>query len=246
VAPLDSNAESALIRRLTSLAPLGDSDVEALGAAARPYTMLARGDHIARPGDAAPQAVIEDGWALRYLPMNDGDHQVIQILLPGDVVVSAAFFQDVRSAAGVNCATDARVRHFDGRQLLPAIADRPALARAFWLGMAVEEYMLYEQIARLGRRSSAEALAHLLLELRHRLERIGDSDGAEFDLPLAQTDVGDLLGITPVHVSRTFSALKRDRLIELDRPRVRFLDIERVAQFCGFDPAYLDPAGWTA
>lgn len=229
-----------LVRRLSSYSPLSGADVAALKRADRSPVGYSRQDDIIRPGDAPPLLFIESGWALRYLPMTDGDQQVVQVLLPGDIVDRAAFLPGARTITAVKCATDIRACALCPRAMHEAVSERPNVARALWLGVMLDENRLLEHVARLGRRSSAEALAHLLLELRHLHKRIGAMEGETLTVPLAQPDIGDLLGITPVHVSRTISSLRHAGLIEMDRPTLRFLDVKRMSLFCGFDPAYLE------
>ena len=236
----DSFAGSVLVRRLSSYSNLSSDDIAALERADRSSVEFCRQGDIIRPGDTPPLLFIEDGWALRYLPMTDGDQQVVQIMLPGDIIDRAAFLPGARTITAVKCATDIKARALCARQLHRALAERAELAKALWLGVLLDENRLLEHVARLGRRSSAEALAHLLLELRHLHKRIGAMEGETLTVPLPQPDIGDLLGITPVHVSRTISSLRHAGLIEMDRPIVRFLNVERMSLFCGFDPAYLE------
>ena len=58
-------------------------------------------------------------------------------------------------------------------------------------------------------------------------------------LPLTRTDLADALGLTPVHVSRTMSALRRAGLIEESRGRVKILDADKLARQSHFDMDYL-------
>lgn len=236
----ESSGDCALVRRLRSYMDINPDEVAALLSAARPPLAFEAREELIRSGDSPPLFFLERGWALRYLPMNSGDQQIVQIILPGDIVDGAAFLPEARTVAAVRCATSVLARPFDPAAFRALIRDFPTLAKAFWLGVMLDENMLLEHIARLGRRNSAEALAHLMLELHHRLGRIGEVQDDSITMPLSQNDIGDLLGITPVHVSRTFTALRQTGLMDMDRPSVRFFDIPRLKRFAGFDPAYLD------
>ena len=70
-----------------------------------------------------------------------------------------------------------------------------------------------------------------------------------FDLPLTQEVIGDLLGLTGVHVNRTVRSLEEDGLIARTGHRVRLLDLDRLRQLSplpprqpGFEPAWLPAA----
>jgi CRP/FNR family transcriptional regulator len=51
---------------------------------------------------------------------------------------------------------------------------------------------------------------------------------AEFHLRMSRADIGSFLGLTIETISRTFSSLKRQRLIDVDKKHVRILDIDAV------------------
>ena len=58
-------------------------------------------------------------------------------------------------------------------------------------------------LCNLGRRTARERVAHLLCELLLRLEAVGAGEGAPVVLPPMGTEIGDALGLSVVHVTRT-------------------------------------------
>ena len=62
----------------------------------------------------------------------------------------------------------------------------------------------------LGRRGAAEKVSAFLLDLADR-----SADHRAVNLPMTRQDIGDYLGLTIETVSRTFSQLERDGMIEL-------------------------------
>ncbi|WP_336489613.1 helix-turn-helix domain-containing protein [Methylobacterium nigriterrae] len=58
-------------------------------------------------------------------------------------------------------------------------------------------------------------MAHLFCELLLRLQLVGCADGNSFDLPLTQVELGDVLGLTNVHVNRVLQDLRKRNLIVL-------------------------------
>ncbi|MBV8804883.1 MAG: winged helix-turn-helix domain-containing protein, partial [Sinobacteraceae bacterium] len=69
------------------------------------------------------------------------------------------------------------------------------------------------------RRSPAAAhssrIVHLLCELSTRLEVVQPDQGQACIFPMSQTDIGDAMGLSTVHVNRTLQQLRAERLISL-------------------------------
>ena len=91
-----------------------------------------------------------------------------------------------------------------------------------------------------GRLSSTGQVAHFLCEMFTRLEVVGLTDGSSFRLPISQSELGDAMGLSVVHVNRTLQQMRRDRLIEWQADTVRILDRERLRDTAEFDPTYLN------
>jgi CRP-like cAMP-binding protein len=62
------------------------------------------------------------------------------------------------------------------------------------------------------------------------------------ELPLTQTDLGDALGLTKVHVNRTFRALEAKSMIRRDGRRVTILDEAGMTAATGFVDRYREVA----
>ena len=99
--------------------------------------------------------------------------------------------------------------------------------------------MLRERIVALGRRSARGRVAYLLCELVWRQRAIGIAEDHAVRMPFTQTDLADLLGLTPVHTNRVLQGFRRDELITLDRRRLTLLDLERLHAISGLTPDYL-------
>lgn len=67
----------------------------------------------------------------------------------------------------------------------------------------------------LGRKSSLEKLASFLRVLTDRVgEPLGDFD--QVILPMTRADIADFLGLTTETVSRTFTQLRKSKIIAVD------------------------------
>jgi len=62
-------------------------------------------------------------------------------------------------------------------------------------------------------------------------------------MPFTQEDLGDILGLTAVHINRTLQTLKNDGVVSMDNHKIRVLDMARLARIADFDALYLGMSG---
>jgi CRP-like cAMP-binding protein len=72
-----------------------------------------------------------------------------------------------------------------------------------------------------------------------RSEYSGQGVRNEFLLEASQGQIGDTLGLTAVHVNRTFKALKQSKVLSIDGRIIRVHDWALMAAIGDFDPDYL-------
>lgn len=141
----------------------------------------------------------------------DGRRQVTGFLSPGDFLGIAYSETYAYTAEAVTPLSLCRFR----RPKLESLFDEiPGLEKRV-LGVASNELRAaQDQMLLLGRKTAVEKLSSFLLNwARQALERGGSED--EVDLPMNRTDIADYLGLTTETVSRTFTRLAKDGLLEL-------------------------------
>jgi CRP/FNR family transcriptional regulator, anaerobic regulatory protein len=77
----------------------------------------------------------------------------------------------------------------------------------------------------LGSMNADERLAAFLLNLSQRFAARGYSE-REFHLRMSRAEMGSYLGMKLETVSRTFSALQHEGLLEVDKRHIRIVDLE--------------------
>lgn len=211
--------------------------VEGLRSAVRDFEP---GDAIVRQGDRpAFSCVLQSGWAARVKFLADGQRAISALHMAGDFVDLHSFLLKPmdHSVLALTACRIMTVQHDE----LQRVTDRyPHLTRVLWLDTLIDAAVHREWIAGLGRRSAASRLAHLFCELLMRCQAVGLADGLGYDLPLTQTLLGDVLGITTVHVNRSLQELRRDGLIRFKGGRLTILNWDRLTELADFDPAYLN------
>jgi CRP/FNR family transcriptional regulator, anaerobic regulatory protein len=169
------------------------------------------------------------GWAgiVRALP--DGRNQFILLFLPGDLFsVKSVFLK--RHADTVETLSEIVADQVNVRTLREACERDPDIAfRCNWQ-VVDEQRRLHNWVVGLGRGSAEERMAMLLIDLHGRLARAGAiaPEATEFPLPLTQNQLGDLLGLSPVHINRVLKGLREDGILTIRGGRVSVDDPEEL------------------
>lgn len=224
------------LHKLKSSVSLTDKEerfVEALHAEARTYVM---GAHIYAEGDAAVRPwIVASGWACRMRALPDGRRQIISFFLPGD---SIGVMDLQHPAAQCTIAAITEVGLLDAAKVANALSqvdpDMPNIVEAFRKEAIRRRVQQLDHILRLGRLTAFERTAHLVLELHDRMEAAGLAHGGRYHLPLTQSQLGEALGLSLVHVNRTMQQLRREGLIELKSGWAAILDRERMELLSDF------------
>jgi CRP/FNR family transcriptional regulator len=141
----------------------------------------------------------------------DGRRQVIEFGYPGDIVGFPA--------AGVHhtdceALTAVRLQPFRRSALESGDSD-PKLHNALLQAALREISAMQDHFMMLGRKSASEKLTSFLCVLA---ERVGTDLGAyrSVTLPMSRSDIADFLGLTTETVSRTFTQLRKSKIIVIE------------------------------
>ena len=122
------------------------------------------------------------------------------------------------------------------------LEQHPELAQALNTIANEDERRLLVEVTRLGRMSALERLRHLLVQLHDRLAEVGAAEWECFPLPLTQELLGDLLGLSTVHLNRTIQHLRHQGLIMTERGNVQLLDRAALMRMLPTRPRLRDTA----
>ena len=96
-----------------------------------------------------------------------------------------------------------------------------------------------DRLTNIGSRPAQSRVAHLLLDLCSRLKPQGAlSNGQEIDIPLAQHDIADALGLTSVYVSQTLKCLREKELLLFKNGRLQILNPSGLVKIADFDKIF--------
>lgn len=152
-----------------------------------------------------------DGVMRLYKLLPDGRRQIVGFALPGDFLGMTTEDRHGFSADAIGPVT---VCQFARGPFVRFAEDKPNLLRRM-NELAIEELnQARDHMVLLGRRSAEEKVATFLVGWRDRLAELrGASDTVP--LPMSRQDIADYLGLTIETVSRTFTKLEREGIIEI-------------------------------
>jgi CRP-like cAMP-binding protein len=207
--------------------------------ASRRVVSLDRGRDIISEGDE-PQTVnlLLSGWACRYKMLEDGRRQILAFFLPGDLADLHVYILKAIDHS-ISAITPIRYARLSPREFQELSDGHPRLLRALWWESLVTDSIQREWLVSVAQRDALQSVAHLACELFLRLKTVGLCDGNICDFPLTQIDIGDALGMTQPHVSRTINELNRTGVATLKKGRLEVKDMGKLKELALFNPNYL-------
>lgn len=181
--------------------------------------------------------VVLDGWLFRHTILEDGRRQILDFLLPGDLITGLS--GDGRGLSqSIEAVTEASIAVIPMSAVSDLSRETPSLAIQLLECAQKTLNTAYENLVDTGRRTSLEAVAHLLIRLEARSAAAFDTDdNAAVPFPLIQEHIGDAIGLTAVHVCRTLRKLKTAGVIEMGRGWLKITDRYELAVIAGIDDA---------
>ncbi len=181
--------------------------------------------------------VLNGGFMKASLFGASGSEQVTAFPIRGDLLGADALSID-RHATGLVALTECDVVVLPMHRVAAIGGEHPELGRSLLRLIAGELVREQSMVATLSMPSAEARVAHFLLEQGERMKSIGFSSRA-FVLRMTRRDIGSYLSLQLETVSRTFSALARAGLIEVDRRSIRLVDPWALRALDGFSQAPL-------
>ena len=223
-----------LSHRLSGGVQLSRTEIAALGAIAGPPRSFARGELIVEEGDTSPLIWLTGlGWALRQKMLSDGRRQIIAIMLPGELTEKGPEMP-FGSPETIVAATDLTAQSIDRQQLAEVAATYPRILQAMFFEELTRHAITREWVLPLGQRTAEERVAYLIYETYARLNAMGLVSGSAFSIPLLQSELADIVGMSTVHFNRTLQRLRARKLVDWAGQKVELPDPEALASLARF------------
>jgi CRP-like cAMP-binding protein len=228
-----------LVHKLEYSATFSPDDREALLALPHTVKWVEANDYLVRDGDKSARCtVLISGFVYRHKIVTDGARQILSLHMRGDMVDLQNSFLGTADH-NVQALTPCEVAFIPSDELKNLAFERRAIGEAMWLDSLVDASIFREWIANVGRRDSRTRVAHVLCEFALRLEAAGLGHHTDWELPMTQEQLADVVGLTSVHVNRTLKTLERDGLITRNRRSVSVANWKALAAAGDFQSHYL-------
>lgn len=230
------DCQDCTLRTKAVFRPLTEDELRFTAAVKRNQTILRAREHIFRAGDnGAHLYTLFDGWAYRYLSLGDGRRQILDFLLPGDLIgLHSPLTGRVRHS--VCTATQVSLCVLDGEPFRTAFQMQPELSAAILETLLLEEARSDRRLLLLGRQRGTERLAYLMLELRDRLVSRGIGEADQCIIPLTYEQMADATGLSRAQLGRGLKDLRDWEWFGFNGEVARFSEAEAMARYSGYEP----------
>ncbi|MDX3928258.1 MAG: Crp/Fnr family transcriptional regulator [Shinella sp.] len=194
----------------------------------RGATILVEGTH------SAHIFTLLSGWGFRYKLLPDGRRQIMNYLMPGDLVglqggLMHEMDHSVEALSGVTLCV------FERRKLEKLFERHASLAYDLTWIAAHEERILDENLLSIGRRTALERAAYLLSFIHQRARSVGLIDSSRRVIPVTQQHVADTLGLSLVHTNKTLKKLAARQLIRWVERGCEVLEPDVLLEISGWE-----------
>lgn len=201
----------------------------------RHRAIFTKGEEVFSQGEQTQHFyIVSSGWICLYMLLEDGRRQNVGFALPGDIVGYTSDPSDELDHAAV-AVCNVTLCAVDRSTAADMFAHSPDL-----LGQ-VTDYLLWKTvqsrhlITSIARKTAVERVAYLFYELFLRSYLRDPQAGDTMAVPLTQSDIGDAVGLSSVHVCRMLSSLRSDGVLNLRHGKLTVHDPVRLSALAALD-----------
>jgi CRP-like cAMP-binding protein len=236
---ISDSTSNALIRRLQTISAIDEQDVATIRSLPIDIRTYGPGQAAVRDGERPTACcLLAEGFCIRSKTTWEGRRQILSIHIPGEIPDLQNLYLHMMDHDLVTL-TECTLGFIPHGALKDIVRRRPNVAEVLWRDTLIDAAMFREWIVNVGQRPAASRLAHIVVELRARLNVIGRGEGGRVEMPLTQEQIGEAMGITPIHANRIIRQLREDGVLEFHRGDVTILDERKLEELAHFDDRYL-------
>lgn len=227
LARLRRSCAECSLQALCLPAGVDSRDLGRLEAVVQRRKPLPPGASLFRTGDPLGSVYVASEGAFKTIAVNaGGEEHVLGFHLPGEIFGLDAIGSG-RHRCDAVALTEARVCELPFASLAAVASELPSLQQQLLRVIGQSTDRDHDHVDVLSRRQASERIALFLHGLGERYRRIG-RPGDDFLLPMSRDEIARYLGLALETVSRSFSRLHEDGVIDVRGRRVRVLDARRL------------------
>jgi CRP-like cAMP-binding protein len=183
-----------------------------------------RGQTIFTEGDDATGFYVGITGRVKIFKLSfEGKEQILHIFGPGEPFGEVPVFTGQHYPANAEAMEESRIFFFPRESFIELISNNPSIALNMLAVLSLRLHRFTRLIDDLSLKEVPGRLSAYLLYLSEQGK--GTSD---LELTITKTQLASLLGTIPETLSRIFGRLSKEGLIELDGPRIRIMDRQRL------------------
>jgi CRP-like cAMP-binding protein len=218
----------------------GDELAFVTGAKTAQYDFGAR-EAIVPPGSTADAAyTLLTGWAFRAKTLPGGQRQILDFLLPGDLMgLQSPLTGRVRH--GVTALTNVTVCELASSAVRTVFKLQPELSSALVQTLLLDDDRADRRLLLLGRQRPTQRLAYLMLDLHERMALREFAANGRCEFPLTYEHMADALGLSRAQLARSLAELRDRGWATTQGGMLALTAPEAMAAFCAYEPAPAQP-----
>lgn len=206
---------------------LSDAELLRLDEIVQRRRQIERGARLFRVGDPMGAVFVARDGAFKSVSQDEnGNESIVGFHLPGELIGLDALGSGEHRCEAV-ALTQGLVCQVPYDLLTDVAAQLPALQKQLMRVIGQEVTRSHDQIELLMRRQANERIGLFLHSLSERYRRLG-RNGIEFRLPMSRDEIANYLGLALETVSRGFSRLQEDGIIEVHGRAISIRDLEQL------------------
>ncbi len=176
------------------------------------------------------------GWMAVYKTLENGKRQILKVALPGDIIGYQANLAGPMNYSAVSL-TDSVLCAFPRTEIPTLFRNKPGIAKRLAELNSRDMHLCQNRMTTLGQHTALEKIAHCCAELFYRKKAIHQElENNQIKFPLSQEDIGDLTGLTKIHVNRVLRQLREMGLMEISSKELTIYNTKELCKLGYFDP----------
>lgn len=234
-----ATASELLIGKLLKKTKLPSADIEAIEHLPWRTDRIVRGTSIVRRGQRPTRCfLLVNGFVVSSKQLANGLEPVTGLHVAGDMPDLFGLHLETMDT-DMWAASDCTVAFVDHAPVKALCSSSSVLNAGLWRFTLEAAAITREWVVNVGHRQARPRLAHLFCEVLTRLSVVERAPELTCDFPFTQASIGDITGMSVVHVNRSLKELRSARLISFSGGVLSVLDWSGLAAEADFEEDYL-------